>query len=301
MIAFVEDVAASAGYWLASSADEIHADPSSVVGSIGVISGGFGFPELLKKIGIERRVYTSGENKSVLDPFQPEKQSDIDHLDWMSAETKVKAHAKLAAFRPKIGYPSQWHDYSALKIDKRDAFGNEWRANEWARHDNIAHLGKPLRGAPAVIGVPTCQQRLHYRPIGLQSLGLPVRRERPADVRPLVPVQTKPAQRVVDLLLAAGVEAGPVGVLDAQHERPALLARERQVEQRHVRRADVRIAGRRRRDAKPDRHRAPTRLRRTPMPSISTSTVSPTSIGPIPSGVPVRMTSPGSSVMQEVM
>jgi len=69
----------------------------------------------------------------------------IDKLDWMSAETKVKAHAKLAAFRPKIGYPSQWHDYSALKIVKGDAFGNEWRANEWGRKDNIAHLGKPLQ------------------------------------------------------------------------------------------------------------------------------------------------------------
>ena len=69
----------------------------------------------------------------------------IDKLDWMSPETKVKAHAKLAAFRPKIGYPSQWHDYSALRIDKGDAFGNEWRANEWGRKDNIAHLGKPLQ------------------------------------------------------------------------------------------------------------------------------------------------------------
>jgi len=69
----------------------------------------------------------------------------IDKLDWMSAATKVKAHAKLAAFRPKIGYPSQWHDYGTLKIEKGDAFGNEWRANEWARHDNITHLGKPLQ------------------------------------------------------------------------------------------------------------------------------------------------------------
>ena len=69
----------------------------------------------------------------------------IDKLDWMSAETKIKAHAKLAAFRPKIGYPSQWRDYGTLKIVKGDAFGNEWRANEWGRKDNIAHLGKPLQ------------------------------------------------------------------------------------------------------------------------------------------------------------
>jgi serine protease SohB len=80
VLVFVEDVAASGGYLIALAGDEIIADPTSIVGSIGVISGGFGFPELLKKIGIERRVYTAGSNKSVLDPFMPEKQSDIEHL-----------------------------------------------------------------------------------------------------------------------------------------------------------------------------------------------------------------------------
>lgn len=83
---FVEDVAASGGYMIALAGDEIIADPTSIVGSIGVISGGFGFPELLKKIGVERRVYTSGENKSVLDPFQPEKASDVEHLKALQAE-----------------------------------------------------------------------------------------------------------------------------------------------------------------------------------------------------------------------
>ena len=86
VLVFVEDVAASGGYLISLAGDEIIADPTSIVGSIGVISGGFGFPELLKKIGVERRVYTSGENKSVLDPFQPEKQSDIDHLKWLQQE-----------------------------------------------------------------------------------------------------------------------------------------------------------------------------------------------------------------------
>jgi serine protease SohB len=80
VLVFVEDVAASGGYLIALAGDEIIADQTSIVGSIGVISGGFGFPELLKKLGVERRIYTSGENKSVLDPFMPEKQSDIDHL-----------------------------------------------------------------------------------------------------------------------------------------------------------------------------------------------------------------------------
>lgn len=78
--AFVEDLAASGGYWIATTADKIYADTSSIVGSIGVISGSFGFHELLEKSGIERRLYTSGEEKSLLDPFLPQKQEDIARL-----------------------------------------------------------------------------------------------------------------------------------------------------------------------------------------------------------------------------
>lgn len=78
--AFVEDVAASGGYWLACAADDIWVDPSSIVGSIGVVSAGFGFVEALGKLGVERRVHTAGENKSILDPFSPEKAEDIERL-----------------------------------------------------------------------------------------------------------------------------------------------------------------------------------------------------------------------------
>ncbi|MEO9576409.1 MAG: S49 family peptidase [Tateyamaria sp.] len=80
VIAFVEDVAASGGYWLAAAADEIYADESSIVGSIGVISAGFGAHELLARQGIERRVYTAGKSKSMLDPFRPEKPEDVERL-----------------------------------------------------------------------------------------------------------------------------------------------------------------------------------------------------------------------------
>ena len=69
----------------------------------------------------------------------------IDKLAWMAPETKVKAHAKLAAFTPKIGYPSQWKDYSALRIVPGDAFGNKLRARQWGHEENIGHLGKPLQ------------------------------------------------------------------------------------------------------------------------------------------------------------
>ncbi|MFT4181698.1 MAG: S49 family peptidase [Rhizobium sp.] len=86
VLVFVEDVAASGGYMIALAGDEIFADATSIVGSIGVVSGGFGFPELLKKLGVERRVYTAGENKVILDPFQPEKEKDIEYLKSLQLE-----------------------------------------------------------------------------------------------------------------------------------------------------------------------------------------------------------------------
>lgn len=78
--AFVEDVAASGGYWLASAADEIYVDNSSIVGSIGVISASFGFHELLGRYGVERRIHTAGNSKSFMDPFSPEKPEDVERL-----------------------------------------------------------------------------------------------------------------------------------------------------------------------------------------------------------------------------
>ncbi|MGJ3265475.1 MAG: S49 family peptidase [Salinarimonas sp.] len=78
--AFCEDAAASGGYMIACAADEIFADPNSIVGSIGVVSGGFGFHELIERWGIERRLYTTGENKAILDPFKPEDPKDIARL-----------------------------------------------------------------------------------------------------------------------------------------------------------------------------------------------------------------------------
>ncbi|UMA63944.1 S49 family peptidase [Roseivivax marinus] len=82
--AFVEDVAASGGYWIASAADKIFVDRSSIVGSIGVISAGFGAHVFLQRQGIERRVHTAGESKSMLDPFRPESEEDVARLErWL--------------------------------------------------------------------------------------------------------------------------------------------------------------------------------------------------------------------------
>ncbi len=80
VIAFIEDVAASGGYWLACAADEIFALPSSIVGSIGVVSAGFGFQDLIRRYGIERRVHTAGRRKVILDPFQEQDDEDVAKL-----------------------------------------------------------------------------------------------------------------------------------------------------------------------------------------------------------------------------
>ena len=86
VIIFAEDVAASGGYLIACAGDEIYANSSSIIGSIGVISASFGFKNLIEKIGIERRVYTAGKNKSTLDPFLDEKEEDINRLKNIQLE-----------------------------------------------------------------------------------------------------------------------------------------------------------------------------------------------------------------------
>ncbi|MSO70492.1 MAG: S49 family peptidase [Alphaproteobacteria bacterium] len=86
VLAFVEDVAASGGYWIALGADEIYADASSIIGSIGVISAGFGFAELIARYGIERRLHTSGERKGMLDPFLAERAEDVERLKAIQRE-----------------------------------------------------------------------------------------------------------------------------------------------------------------------------------------------------------------------
>ena len=83
---FVEDVAASGGYWLATAGQEIHVDRGSIVGSIGVIAASFGLPQALDKVGVERRVHTAGKSKSFMDPFQPEKPADVQRLRAMLDE-----------------------------------------------------------------------------------------------------------------------------------------------------------------------------------------------------------------------
>src|ERR1700709_2149103 len=86
VLVFVEDVAASGGYMIACAGDEIFCDPSSILGSIGVVGGSFGFVDLIKKIGVERRLYTAGEHKATLDPFLPENPEDVARLKQLQRE-----------------------------------------------------------------------------------------------------------------------------------------------------------------------------------------------------------------------
>jgi signal peptide peptidase SppA len=86
VLVFVEDVAASGGYMIACAGDEIFCDPSSILGSIGVVGGAFGFQELIKKIGVERRLYTAGEHKAMLDPFLPENPEDVARVKALQRE-----------------------------------------------------------------------------------------------------------------------------------------------------------------------------------------------------------------------
>jgi serine protease SohB len=97
--AFVEDVAASGGYWLACAADRIWVDPSSVVGSIGVIYAGFGFPDLLARQGVERRVHTAGRAKSFADPFRPETEADVARIHHLLAALHENFIAHVTARR----------------------------------------------------------------------------------------------------------------------------------------------------------------------------------------------------------
>lgn len=96
VFAFAEDVAASGGYWLALAGDEVYAEETSLVGSIGVVSSGFGFTRLIDRLGVERRLHTAGENKSLLDPFLPERERDVERLTALQEDIHgaFKDHVK---------------------------------------------------------------------------------------------------------------------------------------------------------------------------------------------------------------
>ncbi len=131
VIAFCEDVVASGGYWLACAADEIVVDENSIVGSIGVISSSFGFTEAIGKLGIERRLYTAGENKSFLDPFLPERAQDVKRLKDVQADMHQSFKEYVTQRRgaklkddPEIFSGAFWTGKRALALGLVDQFGD---------------------------------------------------------------------------------------------------------------------------------------------------------------------------------
>ena len=130
--AFCEDVAASGGYWLACAADEIYADESSIIGSIGVIASGFGFVDAIKKLGVERRVYTSGASKNILDPFKPEKAEDVNRLlelqedvhEGFKAHVKNRRSGKLKAEDSELFTGAFWTGKRSLELGLVDGIGH---------------------------------------------------------------------------------------------------------------------------------------------------------------------------------
>ncbi|MGB6893661.1 MAG: S49 family peptidase [Xanthobacteraceae bacterium] len=132
VIAFIEDAGASGGYMIACAGDEVIADPYSIVGSIGVVGGSFGFDKLIAKIGVERRLYTSGEHKAMLDPFLPESPDDVERLKKLQrhihedfiALVKSRRGAKLQGPENDLFSGEYWTGKKAIELGLVDAIGD---------------------------------------------------------------------------------------------------------------------------------------------------------------------------------
>jgi signal peptide peptidase SppA len=132
VLVFVEDVAASGGYMIACAGDEIFCDPSSILGSIGVVGGSFGFQELIRKIGVERRLYTAGEHKATLDPFLPENPDDVARLKAIQREihaifislVKDSRGARLKGADDELFTGEYWAGEKSISLGLADGIGD---------------------------------------------------------------------------------------------------------------------------------------------------------------------------------
>src|SRR5674476_97995 len=132
VLAFIEDVGASSGYMLACAADEIICDQYSIVGSIGVVGGSFGFPKLMDRLGIERRLYTAGECKAMLDPFLPEKPEDVKRLKALQKEihehfialVKERRGTRLHGSDKTLFSGEFWSAQAAIELGLADSLGD---------------------------------------------------------------------------------------------------------------------------------------------------------------------------------
>ena len=132
VLVFVEDVAASGGYMIACAGDEIFCDPSSILGSIGVVGGSFGMTELIKKVGIERRLYTAGSHKAMLDPFLPENPDDVERLKSIQREihaifialVKDSRGARLKGAEDELFTGEYWAGETSVSLGLADGIGD---------------------------------------------------------------------------------------------------------------------------------------------------------------------------------
>jgi signal peptide peptidase SppA len=169
VFAFAEDVAASGGYMLALAADEIFADAASIVGSIGVVSGGFGFPEALSRLGIERRLYTTGERKAMLDPFSPEKPGDVARLREIQADihgyfkdlVRERRGDKLKAPEEVLFTGDIWTGREALPLGLIDGIGD------------LKAVMRERYGEDVKLKLVTERKGFLRRRLGLTSAGVP--------------------------------------------------------------------------------------------------------------------------------
>ena len=185
VLAFVEDVAASGGYWLACAADEIFASKASIIGSIGVVSSGFGFDKAIKKIGVDRRLYTSGENKAILDPFLPENKDDIKRLKDIQKElhnqfilfVKSRRGSKIINKNNDLFTGAFWSgekslelglidDYGEMKSVLKKRFGENVKIKEFAPKKKLFGFSNLLSGAIDIF-INKIEERISFKKFGL--------------------------------------------------------------------------------------------------------------------------------------
>jgi signal peptide peptidase SppA len=170
VFAFVEDVAASGGYMLALAADEIFVDPSSIIGSIGVISAGFGYNELIERYGIERRVYTAGTSKLKLDPFSPEKAEDIRWIkglqeeihDYFITMVRERRGSRLNETETELMNGDVWVGKKAVDLGLVDGLGDlrsTLRA-KFGEDVKLKLIQPPSKGPLKFLGLESFQNKL---------------------------------------------------------------------------------------------------------------------------------------------
>ncbi len=167
---FIEDVGASGGYWLACTGDEIYASSNSIVGSIGVISAGFGFVDAIRKLGIERRLYTQGKNKSILDPFTPEKESDVKIIHSIQRDIHnnfkslvlTRREQSLKASEAVLFNGEFWSGTKALELGLIDRIGDMYTVikEKYGKHCKIIRINSEKTWLKRTLGLEVSTENI---------------------------------------------------------------------------------------------------------------------------------------------